>query len=86
MFCCSGCKQAESKKAINDRDSIALIGLPDRVKITASEASRIKQGCQAWYDSVLSAKGFNGGMIVAKDGNIVFEKYSGTGHIPRARG
>jgi CubicO group peptidase (beta-lactamase class C family) len=37
-------------------------------------------GCERWYDSVLLRHGFNGGMLVAKKGNIVFEKYQGTGH------
>jgi CubicO group peptidase (beta-lactamase class C family) len=27
-------------------------------------------------------KGFNGGILVAKNGNVVFEKYTGTGHLP----
>ncbi|MBK8610851.1 MAG: beta-lactamase family protein [Chitinophagaceae bacterium] len=41
----------------------------------------IKKVCQIWYDTVLKPKSFNGGMIVAKEGNIIFEKYSGTGHL-----
>lgn len=82
LFCGSSCKQADSKKLNKVEDSIPIIKIPDPLKLAAAETSRIKQGCQAWYDSVLSAKGFNGGMIVAKDGNIVFEKYSGTCHLP----
>ena len=37
--------------------------------------------CEHWYDTVLGKSGFNGGLLVSKDGNIVFEKFRGTGHI-----
>ena len=78
----SGCNSSPSSKKIIAQDSITIINLPVPGKITNTEADKIKNACQAWYDTVLSLKGFNGGMIVAKDGNIVFEKYSGTGHLP----
>lgn len=50
--------------------------------ITDAEAGRIHAYAYHWYQDFLASKGFNGGMIVAKDGNIVFETYRGTGHIP----
>jgi CubicO group peptidase (beta-lactamase class C family) len=79
----SGCNSSTgTKKIITYKDSTIIINLPQPTKITAAETERIKHTCQAWYDTVLLPKGFNGGMIVAKDGNIVFEKYSGTGHLP----
>ncbi len=82
LFFNSGCNSSPSSKKKITEDSIAIIKLPAPEKISASETDRIKNACQAWYDTVLSLKGFNGGMIVAKDGNIIFEKYSGTGHLP----
>lgn len=63
-------------------DSSASIKLPDPVPLSAREASALKAACEAWYDSALAPRGFNGGILVAKKGNIVFEKYSGTAHIP----
>ena len=78
---CSCNSSPSSKKKIT-ADTIVIIKLPKPLKISLSEAGNIKQACQAWYDTVLSPRGFNGGMLVAKDGNIVFEKYSGTGHLP----
>jgi CubicO group peptidase (beta-lactamase class C family) len=71
-----------SQKNTAKDTTIEIIKLPDPSKITAQETAKIKSICQTWYDTVLSLKGFNGGMIVAKDGNIVFEKYSGTCHLP----
>lgn len=63
-------------------DSLKIINLPKPGSVPAAEIQRIKNNCQLWYDTVLKLKGFNGGIIVAKDGNIIFEKYNGTGHLP----
>jgi CubicO group peptidase (beta-lactamase class C family) len=86
LFCCvlllAACNSADTKGKKNDTDSLHIIDLPKPLPVSAAEASRIKNACQVWYDSVLLLKGFNGGIVVAKDGNIVFEKYSGTGHLP----
>jgi CubicO group peptidase (beta-lactamase class C family) len=63
-------------------DSLAVLKIPVAGTVSAAETERIKKACQLWYDSVLKPRGFNGGILVAKDGNIIFEQYSGTGHIP----
>lgn len=78
----SSCNTADKKAKKNEKDTIALIKLPDPVPIPAAETGRLLNACQAWYDSVLLPRGFNGGLLVAKDGNIIFEKYKGTAHIP----
>jgi CubicO group peptidase (beta-lactamase class C family) len=41
------------------------------------EKNTLASACLAWYDSVLGNGVFNGGMLVAKGGNIVFERYKG---------
>lgn len=65
------------------KDSLpTIIILRAPVAVAPGEAERIKASCQSWYDSVLKIKGFNGGMVVAKDGNIIFEQYRGTAHLP----
>ncbi len=38
---------------------------------------------QAFYDSVLEPRGFSGGLLVAKNGSIIFEKYSGFGNLEK---
>lgn len=43
------------------------------------EAERLKALCERWYDSILKSRGFVGGIVVAKKGNIVFEAYNGGG-------
>jgi CubicO group peptidase (beta-lactamase class C family) len=79
----SSCNSSDQNKTnTSSKDSIALITLPEPLPVAKEEALRIAQACQRWYDSTLLLKGFNGGIIVAKNGTIVFEKYSGTGHLP----
>lgn len=43
-----------------------------------NEYDRIYRACKMFYDTTLLPSGFNGGIIVAKGGNIVFEKYRGS--------
>jgi CubicO group peptidase (beta-lactamase class C family) len=59
---------------------IRLINLPAPTPLLKAEGERLKMACQQWYDTVLALKDFHGGMIVAKNGNVVFEKYNGTVH------
>jgi CubicO group peptidase (beta-lactamase class C family) len=63
-------------------DSLTILNPLPAGPVSAAERERIKNSCQLWYDSVLKPRGFSGGIIVAKEGNIIFEQYSGTGHIP----
>src|ERR1700756_2039270 len=64
------------------QDSAAHPYVPGPGIITEAEEGRIHTYAENWYNDFLGSKGFNGGMIVAKSGNIVFEKYKGTVHIP----
>jgi len=75
LSCNNSAGKIESKKS----DS-SLIIFPDPSAIPPAEAAVLHNGCERWYDSALLPGGFNGGIIVAKKGNIVFEQYHGTGH------
>jgi len=81
IFLISSCKSRVDKVEIK-KDSIALVSLPKPGNISETEKNRIKVLSKHWFDSALKQRGFNGGMIVAKDGNIIFEEYNGTTHIP----
>lgn len=88
MLCCFAvianlvsCNSAGNGKSnIGDTGKIQL---PAPGTLSKEEIQRLHNGCQQWYDSSLSRSGFNGGIIVAKNGNIVFEQYKGTGHLNR---
>jgi CubicO group peptidase (beta-lactamase class C family) len=59
----------------------ALISLPVPTPISPVLKQRLHDGCQGWYNMRLANSGFNGGMVVAKNGNIVFEQYKGMAQI-----
>ncbi len=50
-------------------------------KISKQEFRTYFRETQAFYNKTLAPSNFNGAMLVAKNGEIVFEKYAGTGHI-----
>ncbi|MFT3681065.1 MAG: serine hydrolase domain-containing protein [Ferruginibacter sp.] len=75
----AGCGSANGDKNAK-KDSVA-IDLPAPGALSKEEVQRLHNGCGAWYDSSLKNRGFNGGIVVAKKGNIVFEDYHGTAHL-----
>ena len=77
------CHSATTKVAAAVKDSIPTILLPASTPLSKAAAARIKAGSEKWYDSALRPGSFNGGMLVAKNGNIVFEAYNGNGHLNR---
>ncbi|MCY7291136.1 MAG: beta-lactamase family protein, partial [Ferruginibacter sp.] len=52
--------------------------IPATSKISDTEKENIKRAVQRFYDTTLGPSAFNGGIIVAKGGNIIFEKYQGS--------
>lgn len=71
---------SKSKDDLIIKDS-TTISLPATTAISTAEFNRIRSASEQWYDSVLKPANFNGGIIVAKAGNIIFERYNGTGHL-----
>jgi CubicO group peptidase (beta-lactamase class C family) len=55
--------------------------LPSNSKINPQYISQVAMVCNNWYNQFLKNSGFNGGILVAKNGNILFEKYNGIAHI-----
>ncbi len=78
----SSCQSSSQKTKAGERKDTLIVELPKLQPISKQEAEQLNIACTRWYDSALLLKGFNGGMLVAKKGNIVFEKYTGTTHLP----
>jgi CubicO group peptidase (beta-lactamase class C family) len=76
----SSCGSGSGRGDKNQSDSL-LISLPPVPALSAADMARYKGACELWYDTMLKNRGFNGGILVAKNGNIVFENYMGTGHL-----
>lgn len=81
MFC--SCQSSTSSTTTaSQKDTSNHYYLPDPSPVPEFEKRRIHNAAAAWYDSALNINGFNGGMIVAYKGNICFERYHGTIHLP----
>ena len=76
----TSCQSAvhSEKKSV---DTLISLTLNKPEAVSPADSTLIHNACQLWYDTVLKPRGFNGGIIVAKKGNIIFEKYNGTAHI-----
>jgi len=84
IFTHTSCSNAQSKQPVPTvitADTVSYIELPDPVPVSTGEKEHILQASEAWYNKMLLRSGFNGGMIVAKNGNIIFEKYHGIAHL-----
>ena len=75
----TSCSNSQSQPPV--KDSATTIQLPQPGNVSQPERDRILQASQDWYNQMLRSS-FNGGMIVAEKGNIIFERYNGTAHIP----
>lgn len=67
-----------SQQQVIIKDSFVL---PAPGKLDIKEKKRLADDCQQWFDSSLATTVFNGGILVAQKGNIIFEKYRGTMHV-----
>jgi len=70
------------KKALNIDDSkLDHYNLPPALALSKNEATLLNDSCNLWYENNLNKSCFNGGIIIAKNGNIVFEKYRGEARL-----
>ncbi len=77
-FLLISCSNDKKDKDEPKEEFIKKYDIPDEQKLSADEKELFKKQCQRFYDTVLNMSGFNGGIIVAKHGRIVFEKYKGS--------
>lgn len=62
----------------------SIILLPKASFLSDGDKTKIYNDCEIWYNQFLRNSNFNGGVIVAKNGNIIFERYKGTAHLKNA--
>jgi CubicO group peptidase (beta-lactamase class C family) len=74
-----GCGSASTKNELKE-DSLEYYP-PTPHEISKEEFRMLHRRVEAFYDSILPGKSLNGAFLVAKKGNILFEKYSGTAHL-----
>lgn len=72
----SSCFSSSSKEISFKPVEMALL-FPSSSTLPYKDSTQLNKAIQRWYDSVLKNRGFSGGLIVAKNGHILFEKYDG---------
>ena len=77
------CNSADNKKVPAVKDSLQSMALSSPIPLSKEESQQLSLDCLTWYNTSLRSSGFNGGILVAKNGNIVFEAYNGNGHLNR---
>lgn len=58
-------------------------GAGSGTSLSKAELQKYYSVTQSFYDLVLRPSGFNGAILVAKNGEVVFEKYAGEQHLGR---
>jgi CubicO group peptidase (beta-lactamase class C family) len=70
------CNDASSKNVVVAEDSLQYYPATPK-KIDKQEFRRYHRELTAFFDSKLLNHGFNGSILIAKDGAIIYEKYAG---------
>jgi CubicO group peptidase (beta-lactamase class C family) len=77
LSACNSTTKGNQNTPVKISDSFTI---PAPSTISKEESERLRIACDEWYNLVLKTKAFNGGIVVAKKGNIVFESYNGSAH------
>ncbi|CAN5214991.1 serine hydrolase domain-containing protein [soil metagenome] len=75
LFIYTSCKSKSARVQSSKNDSGYVAPVPGN--ITEQEASRYKNEIEYFFNKHLMPRGFNGAILIAKKGNIIFEKYNG---------
>ena len=78
-----GCSSKSSNKPKDGANDVISYTPPPPGQLTKKEFDRLHAGIQSFYDSFLLRRGFNGAILVAKKGQIIFEKYNGFGNFQK---
>lgn len=73
----SSCKS--KKKDTNNKPF--TYQLPANTSIDKGLSDTLNLITNSWYDNFLKKSGFNGGIVIAKGGNIIYENYNGIAHL-----
>jgi CubicO group peptidase (beta-lactamase class C family) len=78
FICLSSCKSKEIPPADT---TVKQFNIAATGKMPENEFNRLKDSCEQWYKLNLQNDHFNGSMIVAQHGQIIFERYQGMAHL-----
>ncbi len=81
----AACSHKKETSDIPPNDAVAPYHIPAPGPVSVKEKQAVYRGTESFYDTLLDKSGFNGGIIVAKSGNIIFEKYKGSVNLDGKR-
>jgi CubicO group peptidase (beta-lactamase class C family) len=70
------CNPVSSKKETTTDDSLQFYP-PTPGQLSKTEFRHYYRALSAYFDSILPDRNFNGGILVAKNGSIIYERYAG---------
>lgn len=70
IVCVVSCKPSKPKEKLPEKPSVFR-------KLNDAEKTKYRQGIELYYDSILKRSRFNGEIIIAKNGEILLERYVG---------
>jgi CubicO group peptidase (beta-lactamase class C family) len=74
----SGCYATTDKYILPKKSAdTASWNIPVNSEVSAAEYRKVYQAASGFYESSLAPTRFNGGILVAKKGQVIFEKYNG---------
>jgi hypothetical protein len=65
------------KKVMTAEGSRPMILLPETPPLSEADSLYLANSCAGWYDKFLANSCFNGGVVIAKNGRVIFERYKG---------
>lgn len=71
-----GCKSKSQEKSSHPNDSLK-VGSYEIQNLSNADKMRYNASLSAFFDTGLIKRGFNGGILVAKGGNVLYESYHG---------
>jgi CubicO group peptidase (beta-lactamase class C family) len=72
-----GCNEAASNTEITHREDSLQYYPPTPKQLDKQEFRQYHRVLSSFFDSLLIKKGFNGSILVAKNGAVIYEKYAG---------
>ena len=79
----SGCSSGSTHQAKKITSDSIIYKPPAPGQISSRESQILFNAVQSFYDSFLLRRGFNGSILVAKKGVVIFEKYHGFGNFQK---
>ena len=80
LYILSGCNASVEKAKPSLNDSSKIIA-PEVGYISPEDFVRYHNGVKEFFEKKLLKRGFNGGILVAKEGRVIFEEYAGYANL-----